>query len=102
MKFNAFAFIYLAPGFNADNHTIISENDQCKFISIGVDMFHKDQVLDAAKKAVKLGAQTIELCGGFGPNWINKVSEAINHVVPVGGVFYGPEARKPMFDLFSS
>jgi len=28
----------------------------------------------------------IELCGGFRPIWIAKVSEAVNNVVPVGSV----------------
>ncbi len=44
----------------------------------------------------------IELCGGFGPLWIAKVSEAINHAIPVGSVFYGPEARQPILDIINS
>ena len=101
MKFNNFAYIYLAPGFDSKNNTMVSKNDQCSFISVGVDMFDKQQVIAAAQQVVAAGAQAIELCGGFGPAWIDKVSMAIDHVVPVGGVFYGPEARKPMLDLLT-
>jgi hypothetical protein len=58
-------------------------------------------VVDVAKQLVEEGVQLIELCGGFGPQWIAKVSESIQGKVPIGGVFYGPEARKPMLDILS-
>ena len=40
-----------------------------------------------------------KLSGGFGPIWMGKVIEALKGSVPVGGVFYGPEARKQLVDL---
>jgi hypothetical protein len=58
-------------------------------------------VIEVAKELVAEGVQMIELCGGFGPIWIAKVSEAIQGAVPIGGVFYGPEARKPILKILS-
>ena len=42
----------------------------------------------------------IELCGGFGPEWIHAVSAALDNKIPVGGVFYGPQFRQQLADLF--
>lgn len=58
-------------------------------------------MIDIAKEILLNGVQMIELCGGFGPTWIAKVADAICHQIPVGGVFYGPEARKPLVNLLS-
>ena len=41
----------------------------------------------------------LELCGGFGPEWVYKVTEALEGKVPVGGVFYGPQFRQALADL---
>lgn len=37
-------------------------------------------------------AQSIELCGAFGPTWLAEVVEATGGRVPVGQVRYGMEA----------
>lgn len=101
MKFNHFAYIFLGPELNPQEHRAIIKTDKLTFMTIGIDFHHKEQVIDAAKEAVAKGAQMIELCGGFGPLWVAKVTEALNGQVPVGSVAYGPEARKPLLDLLS-
>lgn len=101
MKFNNFAYIFLGPNLNPAEHRAIIQNKEVIFTTIGIDFHHKEQVIEVAQEAVKNGAQMIELCGGFGPAWIAKLSEALQHKVPVGGVFYGPEYRKPLVDLLS-
>lgn len=101
MKFNNFAFIFLGPGLNPKLNRAIIKNDQVTFTTVGVDYYHKEEVIEVAKEMIEQGAQMIELCGGFGPLWITKVTEAIEAKVPVGSVFYGPEARKPLLDLMS-
>ena len=53
-----------------------------------------------AKQIVNEGYQMIELCGGFGPEWIDKVTKALDNEIPVGGVFYGPQFRQTLADLF--
>ena len=58
-------------------------------------------MIEVAKKLVSEGVQTIEICGGFGPYWVTKISEAIENKVPVGTVMYGPEFRKPLLDVMT-
>ena len=99
MSLTYWAFIYLSPGFDPKKNTFESTSNTCRFKAIGIDVFKKDTVIDIAKKLVKDGVQTIELCGGFGPSWIHKINEAINYKIPVGGVMYGPESRKQLVDL---
>jgi len=101
MALHNWAYIYLSPGFSPEKNTITTRNQHCKFTAIGIDFNDKDHVIPIAKQLVKDGVQMIELCGGFGPIWIAKVSEAVDNAVPVGSVAYGPEARQPMLDLLA-
>lgn len=77
------------------------ESPMCKMKAIGVDMAHPEQAIDVAKKLVAEGAQAIELCGGFGPVWVAKISAAIDNAIPVGTVVYGPEHRKALLDIMT-
>ena len=99
MALKYWAFIYLSPGFDQVINTTESVSEHCRFKAIGIDVFQKEQVIEVAKELVVEGCQTIEICGGFGPYWVSKVSEAIDYKIPVGGVMYGPEFRKPLFEL---
>jgi hypothetical protein len=99
MALHYWAYIFLSPEFDAKRHVATLESKKCRFKTIGIDIAKKEQVLDIAKELVAEGVQLIELCGGFGPQWIAKVSAAIQDKVPIGGVFYGPEARKPLLDI---
>jgi hypothetical protein len=101
MKFNNFAYIFLGPMLNPKLHRSVIKTDILTFSAIGIDFKYKEQVIDIAKEAVANGAQMIELCGGFGPLWTAKVSEAIGNSIPVGSVSYGPEARQSLLDLLS-
>lgn len=100
MQFKAFAFIFLTPGFSPETNTVISEKDGYRFKAVGIDMNQKENVVTVAKKLVKEGYKMIELCGGFGPEWIHKVSLALDNKIPIGGVFYGPQYRQQLADLF--
>jgi hypothetical protein len=100
MQFNAFAFIFLTPGFNPETNSITTEKTGYRFKAVGIDMHNKEDVLTVAKTLVEEGYQMIELCGGFGPEWVHKVSLALNDTIPVGGVFYGPQFRQQLADLF--
>ena len=101
MALRYWAYIFLSPGFNRDEHQVTMESSQTRMKAIGIDMDKKEEVIEIAKQLVEDGVQMIELCGGFGPNWVAKVSEAIHYVVPIGTVMYGPEARKPMLEILS-
>ena len=101
MKFNNFVYIYLGPELDPVINRSEMQSEKMKFTAIGIAFNKKQQVIDVAKQAIRDGAQMIELCGGFGPLWIARISDAINCEVPVGSVAYGPEARKPLIDLLS-
>lgn len=101
MKFNHFIYIYLGPELNPEIHRSDMKTEHLTFSAIGVAFHEKEKAISVAQQALADGAQMIELCGGFGPLWIAKISEAINNEIPVGSVAYGPEARKPLLDLLS-
>ncbi|GCE49980.1 hypothetical protein EI42_01719 [Thermosporothrix hazakensis] len=99
MALRKWAYIYLSPGFSPEKNTVSTKNDICEFIAVGLDFQQKERVIEVARELYQNGVQMIELCGGFGPVWIAKVSEALNSAIPVGSVAYGPEARRPMLEL---
>lgn len=101
MTLRYWAYIFVSPGFDAKQHISVMESKECRCKIVGIDMMKKEQVIDVAKDLLAEGVQMIELCGGFGPTWIAKVSEVTQGKIPVGGVFYGPEARKPMLDILN-
>jgi hypothetical protein len=101
MKFSKFAYVYLGPNLDPAKHRSVTTAGEFSFIAVGIDFYAKERVIEVAKQLVAEGAQLIELCGGFGPLWIAKVTQAIQGKVPVGSVAYGPEARKPILDLLS-
>lgn len=102
MALKYWAYIFLSPGFDPHKQQATIESSQTRMKAIGIDFQQKEKVIEIAKQLVQEGVQMIELCGGFGPLWAAKVSEAIHHAIPVGIVMYGPEARKPMLDILSS
>lgn len=93
------AYIYLAPGFDPETHRLTQQLGAFKIHFIGIDPERIEEVPKLGQRLLEEGAQFIELCGGFGPTWISKVREATTHKIPVGGVFYGPEDRKPLLEL---
>ena len=101
MALRTWAYVFISPGFDPKQHVTELASKDCRFKAVGIDIKNKEQVVDVCKKLVAEGVQLIELCGGFGPVWIAKVIEATGGKVPVGGVAYGPEARKPLVEILS-
>lgn len=99
MSLHYWAFIYLSPGFDPEKNTVETHSSTCRFKAVGIDVFKKEDALDVAQKLVAEGVQSIEVCGGFGPVWVAKISEAIENKIPVGSVMYGPEFRKPLLEI---
>ena len=100
MQYKSFAFVFLTPGFDPETNTITTEKNGYRFKAVGIDMHKKKDVIVVAKTLAKEGYQMIELCGGFGPEWMHAVSSALDNKIPVGGVFYGPQFRQQLADLF--
>lgn len=101
MALKKWAFIYLSPGFERTKHTTRLRSPECEYVSVGIDFKDKNQVIEIACDLVNEGVQMIELCGGFGPLWIAKVTDATSGKVPVGSTAYGPEARRPILEILS-
>ncbi len=97
------AFFYFSPGFSPQTHTARSENadGSCTFISVGFSPEAKrdGSIIEVAKALRDEGVQTIELCGGFGPEWVVRIGEALAHSIPVGTVTYGPEWRADLLEI---
>lgn len=101
MPLKYWSYIFISPGFDPRQHRIEMVSPSCKAIMIGLDPSMKEEVISIAKSLVEDGIQLIELCGGFGPIWIARIIEATQGKIPVGGTFYGPEARIKMVQLTS-
>ncbi|WP_433003994.1 DUF6506 family protein [Kribbella sp. CA-294648] len=99
MSFNNWAFIYLGLGDEdpARDRAVISVGGLTTTI---VAVPERAQAAQVARELVAAGAQSIELCGGFGPTVVAEVIAATEGKVPVGGVNYGVEAMHQLADLF--
>jgi 2-keto-3-deoxy-6-phosphogluconate aldolase len=99
MTFTKWGLIYLGVGVE-DPATDRAEIERGGLTTIVVAVPDRS---DAARVAVELvdgGAQSIELCGGFGPQGAADVIAAVGDRVPVGAVGYGAEAIHQLAALF--
>ena len=82
------AFFYISPDFSPQTHTTRQTNadESCTFITVGFDPSakHDGSILEVATTLYHEGVQTIEICGGFGPEWVVRISDALEHKIPVG------------------
>ncbi|MFD8546543.1 DUF6506 family protein [Streptomyces sp. NPDC059649] len=99
MALTHWGFIYTAAGSAAGGEVNVVDTGSCRSVFIGVSK--PEEGVEAARKLVADGVQLIELCGGFGPVWAGRIIDAIDGVVPVGTVGYGPEAVDQVHAIFS-
>ena len=99
MALTHWGFIYTAPGADPSGELTVAETARCRTVLVGVEK--PEQGVDAARRLVAEGVQLIELCGGFGPVWAARIIKAIDGVVPVGSVGYGPETIDQLHAIFS-
>lgn len=99
MALNNFGFIVTGKGLDPGEHTQTMQSPHFRMTTIGVE--RPEQGPAAARRLVAEGVQLIELCGGFGPIWTARVIDAIEGVVPIGAVGYGPEATAQLYELFA-
>ena len=100
MAFTNWAFIYLGTGEEdpALDRAVI-ERGGLRTTMVAVP--EKSAAAGVAVELVDGGAQSIELCGAFGPVWAARVIEAIGGRVPVGSVTYGMESVPSLAALFA-
>ena len=99
-EFNNWAFIYMGSGAEdpAVDRAVIDRGGLRTTIVAVPDGAAAPAV---AAELVDAGAQSIELCGGFGATVMPKVIEATGGCVPVGQVRYGMEAIPGLAALFT-
>jgi Family of unknown function (DUF6506) len=100
MAFNSWGFIYLGLGTEdpAVDRAVI-ERGGLKTTIVAVP--ERSAAPPIAIELVDGGAQSIELCGAFGPIWAARVIEAIEGRVPVGAASYGMESVPSLAALFA-
>ncbi len=101
MAVRNWAYIFISPGFDSSKNRMVMESPECRFTAVGLNPTKMEQVLPVAKQLAQEGVQFIELCGGFGPTWVTKVSEALGSNIPVGSSMYGPEWRTKMLEILA-
>lgn len=99
MALTYWAYIFLSPEFDSKKDIAVLSSPKTKVKIVGISIHHKEEVLTVAQQLAEEGVQLIELCGGLGPYWMTKVAEVTQGTIPIGGVFYGPEARQPMLNI---
>jgi CheY-like chemotaxis protein len=99
MSFNSWGFIYLGLGEEdpAVDRAVV-QGGGLKTTIVAVPT--RDAAVDVAVELVDAGAQSIELCGGFGSAVTTRVIEAVGDRVPVGAVSYSMESVHPLASLF--
>ena len=100
MTFNNWAYSYLGMG-EEDPAVDRAVIDRGGLRTTIVAVPEKSAVVKAAVELVDGGAQSIELCGAFGPVWTARVIEAIGGRVPVGSVAYGMESVPSLAAMFA-
>ena len=100
MAFNNWAFIFLGNGQeNPETDRAVIEVNGLKTTIVSVP--DRESAGPVALELVELGAQSIELCGGFGPTGTARVIEATGGRVPVGSVSYGQESLEGLAKIFA-
>lgn len=83
MAFKA-AFIFLAPDASPDKNKSVIFTPTMELHIVGAKNY--DDACEVVKELVNQGIGAIELCGGFGNVGVGKISDAVEHKVPVGVV----------------
>lgn len=99
MALTHWAFIYVAEGCDPARDVSVVDTGACRTVLVGVG--RAEQVVEAAASAAADGAQLIELCGGFGPEWTARVIREVGDRAAVGSVGYGPESIGRLHAIFS-
>jgi hypothetical protein len=100
MDFHSWGFIYLGLGTeNPETDRAVIESGGLKTTIVAVP--DRESAARVAVELVNAGAQTLELCGAFGPVWTARVIEATEGRVPVGAASYGMESVPGLAALFA-
>jgi hypothetical protein len=100
MSFTNWGFIYLGTGEEnpAVDRAVLKTGPLTTTVVAVPDA---QSAINSAVELVDNGAQSIELCGAFGPKTVAEVIEATSGRVPVGGVTYGAESMVGLAALFA-
>lgn len=100
MAFTRWAFIYLGLGTeDPSRHRAVIEHGGLHTTLVAVP--DRAEAVRVAVELVDQGAQSVELCGAFGPRDVARVLEATGGRVPVGAAMYGMESVPKLAALFA-
>ncbi|MBG0830424.1 hypothetical protein HS041_21935 [Planomonospora sp. ID67723] len=99
MALTNWGFLYVADGCDPDRDVCVVETGTVRTVLVGLGQPAQGPAV--AARLVADGAQLIELCGAFGPEWTARVIKEVGDRVPVGSVSYGPEAVTGLHAVFS-
>jgi hypothetical protein len=100
MSFHSWGFIYLGLG-SEDPKVDRAVIERGGLTTTIVAVPDRDTAVSVAVELVDAGAQSIELCGAFGPTTTARVIQAVGDRVPVGSVTYGMESIPTLAALFA-
>lgn len=100
MAFNNWGFIYLGLG-NEDPAVDRAVIQRGGLTTTVVAVPDREAAVQVAVELVEGGAQSIELCGAFGPATTARVLQAVGDRAPVGSVTYGMESIPALAALFA-
>ena len=78
------AFIFLAPGAEAQKHRSMIVTSEVELVTVGVSDYSSAEILTL--ELIAEGVTAIELCGGFGHSGAARIVEAANGRAAVGVV----------------
>lgn len=78
------AFIFLAPGAEAQKHRSIIVTPEVELVTVGVSDYSSAEVLTL--ELIAEGVTAIELCGGFGHSGTARIAEVAKGLAAVGVV----------------
>jgi hypothetical protein len=89
MKLENYAFIVMAPHYDASRDRAVIESPEFRTTVVGVESL--EEACEAASELASNGIQLIELCGAFDKESARAIANAIDGVVPVGFITFPSE-----------
>lgn len=92
-----YAFLLMGEGFNPAVHTAVFETSDME--SAIYTVRNLQEAISRAKACAQSGVGAIELCGAFGEEGAQKITEVTGGAVAVGYVVHSP-AQATLFSAF--
>lgn len=100
MTFTRWGFIYLGTGTeDPSRHRAVIEHGGLRTTIVAVP--DREATAHTAAELAAEGAQSLELCGAFGPTDVAQLLEVTGGQIPIGVATYGMESIPKLTALFA-